>query len=61
MGVEVSDTQGKFILPCATKLEQRELLSLENPNYPEMLAKYPHLRSVTMEAEQIQRKSSPST
>ena len=46
----ISDTQGRFSLPvCATKIEQRELLSLENPNYPEMLKRYSHLKGVQME------------
>ena len=46
----ISDTQGRFTLPvCATKIEQRELLSLENPNYPEMLKRYSHLKGVQME------------
>ena len=48
--VKISDTQGRFTLPvCATKIEQRELLSLENPNYPEMLKRYSHLKGVQME------------
>ena len=37
--VKISDTLEKCVLPvCVTKIEQRELLTLENPNYPEMLA-----------------------
>ena len=48
--VKISDTQGRFTLPfCATKIEQRELLSLETPNYPEMLKRYSHLKGVQME------------
>ena len=32
--VKISDSQGRFTLPvCATKIEQRELLLLENPNF----------------------------
>lgn len=30
-----------------TKVDKRELLSLENPMYKEVLAKYPHLRGCT--------------
>ena len=46
----ISDTQGRFTLPvCATKIEQRKLLSLENPNYPEMLKCYSHLKGLQME------------
>ena len=48
--MKISDTQGRFMLPvCATKIEERELLSLENPNYPEMLKRYSHLKGVQME------------
>ena len=48
--VNISDTQGRFTLPvCVTKIVQRELLSLENPNYPEMLKRYSHLKGVQME------------
>ena len=32
-----------------TKIEQRELLTSENPNYPEMLGRYPHLKGGRME------------
>ena len=47
--VKISDTQGRFtLLVCATKIEQRELLSLEDPNYPEMLKRYSHLKGVQM-------------
>ena len=36
--VEICDTLGKCVLPvCVTKIKQRELLTLENPNYSEML------------------------
>ena len=48
--VKISDTQEKCILPVsATKINQRELLTLENPNYPELLSRYPHLKGVHME------------
>ena len=48
--VKISDTQEKCILPVsATKIDQRELLTLDNPNYPQLLAKYPHLQGVQME------------
>ena len=43
-------TQEKCILPvCVTKINQRELLTLENPNYPQLLSRYPHLKGVQME------------
>ena len=45
----ICDTLEKCALPvCVTKIEQRELLTLENPNYPEMLGRYPHLKFATM-------------
>ena len=48
--VKICDTQEKCVLPvCVTKIEQRELLTLENPNYPEMVERYPHLKGVRME------------
>ena len=59
--VQISDTQEKCVLPVsATKIDQRELLTLENPNYPELLTKYPHLHGVEME-ETDTRKSFLST
>jgi len=48
--VKICDTLEKRVLPvCVTKIEQRELLTLENLNYPEMLGRYPHLKGVRME------------
>ena len=48
--VKISDTQEKCILPvCATKINQRELRTLENPNYPQLRSMYPHLKGVHME------------
>ena len=48
--VKIGDTLEKCVLPvCVTKIEQHELLTLENPNYPEMLGRYPHLKGVRME------------
>ena len=47
--IKISDTQERLtLLVCATKIEQRELLSLEDPNYPEMLKRYSHLKGVQM-------------
>ena len=58
--VKICDTLEKCVLPvCLTKIEQRELLTLESPNYPEMLERYPHLKGVRME-ELTQRNSFPS-
>jgi len=54
--VQISDTQEKCVLPVsATKIDQRELLTLENPNYPELLTKYPHLHGVEMEETDTKR------
>ena len=40
----------KCILPVsATQIDQRELVTLQNPNYPELLTGYPHLKGVQME------------
>ena len=42
----------KFSLDViVTKVDKRELLSLENPKYKEVLAKYPHLRGVHIDDE----------
>ena len=47
--LKISDTQEKCILPvCVTKINQRELFTLENPNYPQLLSRYPHLKGVQM-------------
>jgi len=48
--VKISDTGGSCVLPvCATKVDHKELLSLENPNYPDIIKKYPYLEGVLME------------
>ena len=48
--VKISDTKEKCILlVCATKINQRELRTLENPNYPQLRSMYPHLKGVHME------------
>ena len=45
--VDISDTNNKTVLPVSvTKIDRREILTAENPNYPEVLAKYPHLKGV---------------
>lgn len=38
-----------------TKVDKRELLSLENPMYKEVLAKYPHLRGVYIDDDDAKR------
>ena len=48
--VEISDTNNKSVLPVsATKIDRMEILTVENPNYPEVRAKCPHLKGVHME------------
>lgn len=44
--VQVSDTKGNNTFPLsATRVDRAELLSVENPNYKEMISKYRHLKS----------------
>ena len=38
-----------------TKVDKRELLSLENPKYKEVLAKYPHLRGMGIDDDDDKR------
>ena len=48
--VKVSDTKGDLTIPLSvTRVERSELLSVENPNYKELIQRYPHLRGVRME------------
>lgn len=48
--VKVSDTKGDLTIPLSvTRAERSELLSVENPNYKELIQRYPHLRGVRME------------
>ncbi|XP_020909539.1 uncharacterized protein LOC110247453 [Exaiptasia diaphana] len=48
--VEISDTSGECVLPVSvTKADCKELLSLDNPNYPGILKKYSYLKGVQME------------
>ena len=47
--IDISSMDGKFSMPVeVTKLDKGELLSLDNPNYQGMIAKYPHLSEVVM-------------
>ena len=47
---EVSNTQGTFNLKVdVTKVEKKELLSLPNPKYKEIINKFEHLRGVVIE------------
>ena len=40
---------GSFSLPVkATKVNKSELLSIDNPNYPELITQHPHLKGVKM-------------
>lgn len=48
--VQVSDLKEKFTIPVnVTKVDRRELLTVDNPNYREMIASYPYLKGVYME------------
>ena len=47
---QVSDTKGNNTISLrVTRVDRAELLSVENPNYKEMISKYRHLKGVTME------------
>ena len=47
---QVSDTKGNNAISVrVTRVDRAELLSVENPNYKEMISKYRHLKGVTME------------
>ena len=42
--IEICDVNGKSSMPVeVTKVDKRELLFLDNPNYEETIAKNPHL------------------
>ena len=48
--VQVSDFKEKFTIPVnVTKVDRRELLPFDNPNYREMIAGYSYLKGVYME------------
>lgn len=48
--IRVSNLKGECEIPvCVTRIERSELLSLDNPNYPEMIKRYDHLRGVYMD------------
>ena len=54
--IQVSNLKGDCEIPvCVTRVERSELLSLDNPDYPEMIKKYDHLRGVRM--DDIDKKS----
>ena len=48
--VQVSDTKGSYTIPLsANRIHRAELLSVEKPNYREMIGKYRHLEGVDTE------------
>ncbi|XP_068674447.1 uncharacterized protein [Montipora foliosa] len=48
--VQVSDTKGNYTIPLsANRIDQAELLCVENPNYREMIGKCRHLKGVDIE------------
>ncbi|CAB4016409.1 Hypothetical predicted protein [Paramuricea clavata] len=47
--LEVSNTEGNFVIPVnVTKVDRSDLLSVVNPNYPELISRYQHLQGVSM-------------
>ena len=51
----ISDTKENCVIPVqATRVDRRELLSVENPRYPELIRKYSHLGGVQMEDTDIE-------
>ena len=57
----ISDTKENCVLPVqATRIDRRELLSVENPRYPELIRKYSHLSGVQMEDTDIKKLSTSS-
>ena len=47
--LEVSNTEGNFVIPVnVTKVDRRNLLSVVNPNYPELISRFQHLQGVNM-------------
>ena len=47
---QVSDTKGNNTISLGvSRVDRAELLSVENPNYKEVISKYRHLKGVTME------------
>ena len=41
---EVSNTEGNFVIPVnVTKVDRRDLLSVVNPTYPELISRFQHL------------------
>ena len=54
--VSMQSVTNEFSLDVnVTKVNKRELLSLENPKYKEVLAKYPHLRGVYIDDDDDKR------
>ena len=47
--LEVSNTEGNFVIPVnVTKVDRRNLLSVVNPNYPELISQFQHLQGASM-------------
>ncbi|CAB3990273.1 Hypothetical predicted protein [Paramuricea clavata] len=47
--LEVSNTEGNFVIPVnVTKVDRRNLLSVVNLNYPELISRFQHLQGVNM-------------
>ena len=52
--LQVSDTEGKSIIPVSvTRVERDKLLSVDNPNYADIISRYAHLKGVRMEDKDL--------
>ena len=48
--LSVSDTRGKFPIPVsAAKVDRRDLLTVRNPNYPDLIEHYQYLQGICMD------------
>ncbi len=52
--MKIDSLDGSFSLSVrATKVNKSELLSIDNPKYPELINKHPHLKGVTMNDDDV--------
>ena len=58
--LEVSNTKGNFVIPVnVTKVDRRDILSVVNPNYPELISRFQHLQGVWWKQTPNQSSSAP--
>ena len=58
--VRMQSLSGEFDLDVnVTKIEKRELLSLENPRYKDVVEKHAHLRGVRMDDDYDEKEQLP--